>query len=146
MTLALVSGFLTPLLRRHPLLWSALLVPLLGACAELPQNVQRPVSTALETVAGTPLATLVDERRTAANARFASGFLLLAGPQAAYGSRLALVEAAQKTLDLQYYAIHADASAERLLLSVVAAARRGVRVRVLLDDFHSAGKDAQVMR
>ncbi|WP_087744445.1 MULTISPECIES: phospholipase D family protein [unclassified Acidovorax] len=146
MTLALVSGFLTPLLRRHPLLWAALLVPLLGACAELPQNVQRPVSTALETVAGTPLATLVDERRTAANARFASGFLLLAGPQAAYGSRLALVEAAQKTLDLQYYAIHADASAERLLLSVVAAARRGVRVRVLLDDFHSAGKDAQVMR
>ncbi|MBP3980391.1 phospholipase D family protein [Acidovorax sp. JG5] len=146
MTLALVSGFLTPLLRRHPLLWAALLVPLLGACAELPQNVQRPVSTALETVAGTPLATLVDERRAAANARFASGFLLLAGPQAAYGSRLALVEAAQKTLDLQYYAIHADASAERLLLGVVAAARRGVRVRVLLDDFHSAGKDAQVMR
>lgn len=146
MTLALVSGVLTPLLRRHPLLWAALLVPLLGACAELPQNVQRPVSTALETVAGTPLATLVDERRAAANARFASGFLLLAGPQAAYGSRLALVEAAQKTLDLQYYAIHADASAERLLLGVVAAARRGVRVRVLLDDFHSAGKDAQVMR
>ncbi|ART59798.1 phospholipase [Acidovorax carolinensis] len=147
MTLALVSGFLTALLRRHlPLLCAALLIPLLGACAELPKNVQRPVSTALETVAGTPLAALVDEHRAAANARFESGFLLLAGPQAAYGSRLALVEAAQKTLDLQYYAIHADASAERLLLSVVAAARRGVRVRVLLDDFHSAGKDAQVMR
>jgi len=147
MTLALVSGFLPALLRRHlPLLWVALLIPLLGACAELPKNVQRPVSTALETSAGTPLAALVDERRAAANARFESGFLLLAGPQAAYGSRLALVEAAQKTLDLQYYAIHADASAERLLLGVVAAARRGVRVRVLLDDFHSAGKDAQVMR
>jgi phosphatidylserine/phosphatidylglycerophosphate/cardiolipin synthase-like enzyme len=147
MTLTLVSGFLPALLRRHlPLLWAALLIPVLGACAELPKNVQRPVSTALETTAGTPLATLVDERRAAANARFDSGFLLLAGPQAAYGSRLALVEAAQKTLDLQYYAIHADASAERLLLGVVAAARRGVRVRVLLDDFHSTGKDAQVMR
>jgi phosphatidylserine/phosphatidylglycerophosphate/cardiolipin synthase-like enzyme len=147
MTLAFVFGFLPALLRRHlALLCAALLIPLLGACAELPRNVQRPVSTALETVAGTPLAALVDERRAAANARFDSGFLLLAGPQAAYGSRLALVEAAQKTLDLQYYAIHADASAERLLLSVVAAARRGVRVRVLLDDFHSAGKDAQVMR
>lgn len=147
MTLAFVFGFLPALLRRHlALLCAALLIPLLGACAELPRNVQRPVSTALETVVGTPLAALVDERRAAANARFDSGFLLLAGPQAAYGSRLALVEAAQKTLDLQYYAIHADASAERLLLSVVAAARRGVRVRVLLDDFHSAGKDAQVMR
>ena len=59
---------------------------------------------------------------------------------------MALVENAQKTLDLQYYAIHADASSERLLLGVVAAARRGVRVRVLLDDFHSTGRDAQVMR
>ena len=146
MTFALASGFLPALRRRHLLLWAALLIPMLVACAELPKNVHRPVSTALETVAGTPLAAMVDERRAAANARFASGFLLLAGPQAAYGSRLALVEAAQKTLDLQYYAIHADASAERLLISVVAAARRGVRVRVLLDDFHSAGKDAQVMR
>ena len=88
----------------------------------------------------------MEERRASAGGRHPSGFLLLSGPQAAYSSRLALVDAAQKTLDLQYYAIHADASTERLLLSVVAAARRGVRVRVLLDDFHSVGRDAQVMR
>ncbi len=87
----------------------------------------------------------MDERRQAAGARHASGFLLLSGPQDAYGSRLALVEAARKTLDLQYYAIHADASSERLLRGVVAAARRGVRVRVLLDDFHSTGRNALVM-
>ena len=72
--------------------------------------------------------------------------MLLSGPQDAYSSRLALVDGAEKSLDLQYYAIHADASTERLLLSVVAAAKRGVRVRVLLDDFHSTGRDAQVMR
>ncbi|SDZ92056.1 phospholipase D family protein [Acidovorax soli] len=147
MTLALVSGFLPTLLRRHlPPWWAALLILALSGCAELPKNVRRPVSTALEATAGTALATLVDERRATANARFESGFVLLAGPQAAYGSRLAMVEAAQKTLDLQYYAIHADTSTERLLLGVIAAARRGVRVRVLLDDFHSTGKDAQVMR
>lgn len=130
--------------------WLALLaVVLTGAitgCAGLPKDVQRPVSTALPSPAGTALGQLVDERRAAAGGRHPSGFLLLSGPQAAYGSRLALVEAAQKTLDLQYYAIHADASSERLLLSVVAAARRGVRVRVLLDDFHVTGRDAQVMR
>ena len=67
MTLAFVFGFLPALLRRHlALLCAALLIPLLGACAELPRNVQRPVSTALETVVGTPLAALVDERRAAA--------------------------------------------------------------------------------
>jgi putative cardiolipin synthase len=117
-----------------------------SGCAGLPTGVNRPVSSALASPDGTTLGQLVQERRAASGARHASGFLLLSGPQAAYGSRLALVEAAQKTLDLQYYAIHADASTERLLLGVVAAAQRGVRVRVLLDDFHSAGRDAQVMR
>lgn len=117
-----------------------------SGCAGLPTGVDRPVSSALASPDETPLGQQVQERRSAAGARHPSGFLLLSGPQAAYGSRLALVEAAQKTLDLQYYAIHADASTERLLLGVVAAAQRGVRVRVLLDDFHSAGRDAQVMR
>lgn len=130
--------------------WLAILALCLGVtisgCAGLPKNVDRPVSNALESPAGTALGQLVEERRASVGGRHPSGFLLLSGPQAAYSSRLALVDAAQKTLDLQYYAIHADASSERLLLSVVAAARRGVRVRVLLDDFHSVGRDAQVMR
>jgi phosphatidylserine/phosphatidylglycerophosphate/cardiolipin synthase-like enzyme len=117
-----------------------------SGCTGLPTAVDRPVSGALASPDGTPLGQLVQAQRAAAGARHPSGFLLLSGPQAAYGSRLALVESAQKTLDLQYYAIHADASTERLLLGVVAAAQRGVRVRVLLDDFHSAGRDAQVMR
>ncbi|RZI65791.1 MAG: phospholipase D family protein [Variovorax sp.] len=127
---------------------AALTLPLLLAagCAQLPQNVERPVSTALASPSGTALAELVQQRRTATQGRFESGFVLLDGPQVAYGSRLALIEAAQKTLDLQYYAIHADASTGRLLRGVVAAARRGVRVRVLLDDFHSTGRNALVMR
>jgi phosphatidylserine/phosphatidylglycerophosphate/cardiolipin synthase-like enzyme len=122
-----------------------LAIVVLGACAQLPQNVSRPVSTALASPDGTALATLVQERRQAEKARFESGFLLLGGPQAAYGSRLALIEGAQKTLDLQYYAIHADASAGRLLRGLRAAAERGVRVRILLDDFHSSGRDALVL-
>ena len=118
----------------------------LAGCAQLPTDVQRPVSTALESSTGTALDALVQERRKTNGGRAASGFLLLPTPQAAYGSRLALVEAAQKTLDLQYYAIHADASTERLLRAVAAAAKRGVRVRILLDDFHGTGRNALVMR
>ncbi|MBO9515536.1 MAG: phospholipase D family protein [Variovorax sp.] len=117
----------------------------LSACAELPKDVERPVSTALAQPAGTSLAQLVQQRREAAATRFDSGFLLIDGPQAAYGSRLALVQGAQKTLDLQYYTIHADASTAYLLRGVREAARRGVRVRILLDDFHSTGRDAVVM-
>jgi phosphatidylserine/phosphatidylglycerophosphate/cardiolipin synthase-like enzyme len=119
---------------------------ILGACAQLPQNVDRPVSHAIASpTTGTALADLVQQRRQADKARYESGFLLLGGPQAAYGSRLALVEGAQKTLDLQYYAIHADASTGRLVRGLRAAAERGVRVRVLLDDFHTTGRDALVL-
>ena len=118
---------------------------LMAGCAQLPTNVERPVSTSITTPGNTPLSMLVQQRSQAAGSRFASGFMLLSGAPAAYGSRLALVEGAQQTLDLQYYAIHADASTGRLLRGVVEAARRGVRVRVLLDDFHSTGRNAMVM-
>jgi len=117
-----------------------------AGCAQLPTQVERPVSNALASPAGTPFAALVQQRRAADKARFDSGFVLLDGPQAAYGSRLALVEGAQKTLDLQYYAIHADASTRRLMRAVREAAARGVRVRILIDDFHSTGRDALVLR
>ena len=130
--------------------WLALLAVVITAgatgCTGLPKDVHRPVSTAFTAPETTALGHLVSQRRAAASGRHPSGFLLLSGAQTAYSSRLALVNAAQKTLDLQYYAIHADASTERLLLGVVEAAQRGVRVRVLLDDFHSTGRDAQVMR
>ncbi len=126
--------------------WSLLVgVAVVSACAQLPKDVQRPVSEALASPADTPLALLVRQRHDAAGARFDSGFLLLDGPQAAYGSRLSLVENARKTLDLQYYAIHADASTGRLLLAIRDAAARGVRVRILIDDFHSTGRDALVL-
>ena len=122
-----------------------LAIVLQGACAQLPEQVDRPVSVAIPSPNGTALEALVQQRRKADAARFESGFLLLGGPPAAYGSRLALIEGAQKTLDLQYYAIHADASTGRLLRGIRAAAGRGVRVRILLDDFHSTGRDALVL-
>ncbi len=126
---------------------AALLALVCSACAGLPKDVDRPVSTAIDVGREpTALSTLVQQRRKAAQARAPSGFMLLNGPQEAYGSRLALAQGAQKTLDLQYYTIHADGSSARLLREVAAAARRGVRVRILLDDFHSTGRNALVMR
>lgn len=118
----------------------------LAGCAGLPTNVQRTPSTALAQPESTALGQLIARQHAQSGSNYHSGFMLLGGSQAAYTARLALIQGAQKTLDIQYYAIHADASTARLLQEVVDAAARGVRVRVLLDDFHSAGKDAQVMR
>ncbi len=118
----------------------------LAGCGSLPHDVPRPVSHALPQPEQTALGQWLLQRQVADQARHPSAFVLLSGAPAAYGSRLALIEAAEKTLDLQYYAIHADASTGRLLRGLIAAAERGVRVRILLDDFHSAGSDAQVLR
>ena len=138
--------------RRPQARWIAVLVlatiMLAGCATKLPTQVERPISHAVSPSTSTALGSLTSQRKQAENkaGAEASGFQILAGAQAAYGARLALVQGAQKTLDLQYYAIHADASTARLLDAVVKAARRGVRVRVLLDDFHGTGRNAQVMR
>nr|WP_157900359.1 phospholipase D family protein [Rhodoferax koreense] len=118
----------------------------LGGCASLPSNVDRPVSTALAQPETTSLGRLVQTQSAAAGAGQRSGFRLLSGADRAYTSRLALVEAAEKTLDLQYYAIHADASTDLIVARLREAAKRGVRVRILLDDLHTVGPDAQVLQ
>ena len=117
-----------------------------AGCASLPDNVERPVSAAFNAPEQTPLGQLVQQRRAQEGARSDSGFRLLDSVGAAFSSRLALIQSAQRSLDLQYYAIHADASTEILLQALRDAARRGVRIRLLLDDFNTAGKDAQVLR
>ncbi|MCY7371642.1 MAG: phospholipase D family protein [Polaromonas sp.] len=57
-----------------------------------------------------------------------------------------LIKAAQKTLDIQYYAIHADETTDRLFDALREAGARGVRIRILLDDFNTSGKNAKVLK
>lgn len=117
-----------------------------AGCASLPANADRPVSKAFSAPDQTDLGRLVLERKAQQRSAADSGFNLLDSVDAAFGSRLAMIDGAQRTLDLQYYAIHADSSTEILLQRLRDAARRGVRVRVLLDDFNTVGDDAQVLR
>ncbi|XAH23009.1 phospholipase D family protein [Xylophilus sp. GW821-FHT01B05] len=122
-------------------------VLLLSACGSLPPNTGRQETQALQAPASTRLfqrvAALMPQPTTARND---SGLRLLGNSEDAYGSRLALIEAAEKTLDLQYYSIHYDSSTEALLRRLQVAAERGVRVRILVDDFNAAGDNAEVLR
>ncbi len=67
----------------------------------------------------------------------ASGFLLLGSNVDALAWRLALIDSAQQSLDLQYYVWFGDAAGQLLLARVIAAADRGVRVRLLFDDLNT---------
>ena len=63
-----------------------------------------------------------------------SGFYPLGNAQAAFISRLALIQNAQKTLDIQYYIYTNDDTGNLFTWYLYEAAERGVRVRLLLDD------------
>ena len=77
-----------------------------------------------------------------AQSQAGSGVALLADPEEALQVRLGLAELAQATLDLQYYLWQGDDSGLSLSHEVLAAADRGVRVRILLDDIYHSGRDS----
>lgn len=72
-----------------------------------------------------------------------SGIYALSDPLEAFATRALLMRAAQQTLDVQYYIWHDDTTGALLVQELLAAAERGVRVRLLLDDVGTSGLDAQ---
>ena len=70
-----------------------------------------------------------------------SGFHLLGDGPSAFAARVLLLRAAEKSIDLQYYIWHDDLTGRLLFDEVRAAAQRGVRIRLLLDDNNSSGLD-----
>ena len=117
-----------------------------AGCASLPSEVDRPVSQALANPQETRLGQLVQARAAKAGTHNDSGFALVGNAELAFTSRMTLIKAAQKTLDIQYYAIFADDTTERMFDALREAAGRGVRIRILLDDFNTSGKNAQVLK
>jgi putative cardiolipin synthase len=65
--------------------------------------------------------------------------LLVEDPHLALTSRIDLIDAADHSIDVQYYIWHNDATGILVIDKLLAAADRGVRVRALVDDIHLAG-------
>ena len=114
-------------------------VLLLAGCATFRVDVERVSSEAWPRPDETALGRNVAERLAASPGQ--SGFHLLDSGLDAFAARAALAEAAERTLDLQYYIIREDMSAQLLLYEALRAADRGVRVRLLVDDRYAVGKD-----
>lgn len=70
-----------------------------------------------------------------------SGFAPIQNALDAFTARRLLIEAADKSLDVQYYIWRDDLTGTLLLNYLYEAAKRGVRVRLLLDDHGSGGLD-----
>jgi phosphatidylserine/phosphatidylglycerophosphate/cardiolipin synthase-like enzyme len=105
-----------------------------------------PPRTASQAIApGTPSALGV-MAQPPAKAAGLSGLRIIESGGDALAILMHLADGAQRTLDLQYYAVLNDASARVLMQRVRAAAERGVRVRLLVDDLATTGADDALLR
>jgi cardiolipin synthase C len=111
----------------------------LTSCSSLPPLEGRVASTAIvdtdETRLGKALLPL-----TMAHPGLA-GIHALADGRDAFAARAVLAQAADRSLDVQYYIWRDDTTGRLMFDALRSAAERGVRVRLLLDDNNTAGLD-----
>ncbi len=125
------------ILRAGGLALAALL--LLPACGSLPKHTAMTESRSLAPHADSPLVALA---RASSPAPALSGIRLLPLGVHSLDARLQLIDRARYALDLQYYVLDNDATGRLLLSRLAAAAARGVRVRLLVDDLYTSRTDA----
>jgi putative cardiolipin synthase len=117
---------------------------LVAACATPLADIPKTPSYALATADDSALARTVASTRAAGTDPTFSGVELVSRGEEAFGNLYTLIQHAQHSLDLQYYIVSDDPEARALLRAAREAAERGVRVRLLLDDFYTSGKDQRI--
>jgi len=124
---------LTPRPRRVFIL---IIILLSTGCATRPLATDYP-RTPSYTIAGTQDTALGKSLAPAIKAHPGqSGFHLLTTGTDALLMRISMVQAAERSIDLQYFSTRDDTTGKLLLEAVLRAAARGVRVRMLLDDWN----------
>lgn len=128
---------MTPAARLAAAWMAAILV---AGCATSPPGAEQ--SKRASTAFDQPLATSLGQRAAAQAGAHpgASGVHLFARGVDGLVLRAQLVKAAQRSLDIQYFIFVEDYTGKVLLDAVLNAARRGVRVRLLVDDFNLYGR------
>jgi putative cardiolipin synthase len=117
-----------------------LVLGLTAGCNNLPPLENRPASTADLNTGATRLGRAISPRVAAHPGT--SGIYWLTDARDAFAARVLLAQEAERTLDVQYYIWHNDMTGTLLFAALRAAADRGVRVRLLLDDNNTQGLDA----
>ena len=124
-------------------LFALIFVFLLAGCAgTLPPRVHETPSIAIAAPAGSPLADIA--ARAGLDADTTATWPL---QQAAFAldARIAAIEHATTSVDIQTYLVADDTTGRQVLRALRDAAGRGVRVRLLVDDIYTAGLDALLL-
>lgn len=118
-----------------------IIVAIITGCGSLPDEIKHTIEP-LAPPSTSTLSKLTDTYRLEQSKRpkqltkETSAILLQDTGWDALAQRLALIEAAEHSIDIQYYIWNSDASGHYLANRLIAAADRGVKVRVMLDDIN----------
>jgi len=119
--------------REWALALAVVALALVGSCAPIRDEVAPPASQAIARPTDSTLArgfAAIESRQDGK-----SGFRLINNGVSALMTRAALADLAEKTIDFQTFIFDADEVGAFVLDRLIAAAGRGVRVRILLDDY-----------
>lgn len=120
-------------------LLAPLLTAILGGCATLPSvDRQAIASEAIALSKTTKLGQIASAYRPSPQQ---SGFRLMPLGNYSLDTRVELAKRAEVSLDVQYYHFELDETGRWLLRALRDAAARGVRVRLLIDDYYTSGQD-----
>ncbi len=118
----------------HSLVIGCLFALVASGCASLPPRPDLPPEFALPPAVSGELAALSVDF-TNKNGSQMSGFKLITNAREALETRLALVDLATSSIDIQYFIWQSDAVGVLLFDRLLKAADRGVKIRLLVDDF-----------
>jgi cardiolipin synthase C len=111
----------------------------LGACTTLPTIDREAIAS--EAIPLNTKTTLGRIAQSSTPTPDASGFRLMPLGLFSLDTRVQLARRAEVSLDVQYYHFEDDETGRWLLRALRDAAERGVRVRLLIDDLYTGGKD-----
>ena len=125
------------------LIWRRLvllaMLSVLAACSTLPAVDREAIKS--EAIPLSTQTTLGRIAQTSAPTPDVSGFRLMPLGLFSLDARVQLARRAEVSLDVQYYHFEDDETGRWLLRALRDAAERGVRVRLLIDDLYTGGKD-----
>ncbi|MGF1695279.1 phospholipase D family protein [Vibrio lamellibrachiae] len=111
------------------------LMATLNGCSSLPEEIDHPYEPQV-TLSKSTLSELSDMYSLEHSSQGSSAVLLQDTGWDALSQRLALIETAEQSIDIQYYIWNSDESGNYLASRLIKAADRGVQVRVMLDDIN----------
>jgi putative cardiolipin synthase len=126
------------------ILGAAIAVALISGCAGQPPGANFPRQSSVA---------LAHPEQTFLGAKFAqaakdhggnSGFRILSVGVDGFLTRVQMIDAAERTIDLQYFIFRGDETGRLITAALLRAADRGVHVRVLIDDGDTVAGDEQI--